>query len=60
MGIPKDPRRLAVESVLCWASLIRFSGYGISLIWSLGFEILKQSWDDIPDWKYAREVERQK
>ena len=57
MGIPEDPRRLAVESVLCWGSL-RFSGYGISLIWSSGFDILKQNWDDIPDWKYAREVER--
>ena len=30
--------------------------FRISLIWTSGFEIEKQNWGEIPDWKYAQEV----
>ena len=36
-------------------SSIRFSGPGISLIWSSGFRIWKQHRGEFWDWKYARE-----
>ena len=35
---------------------ISFSGSGISLIWSSGFGILKQTSGEIRDWKYVQEV----
>ena len=60
----QDPRRLAVESVLCQCCVKFFGIRDIPHLklqcWSLGFEILKQNRGDIPDWKYAREVGCQK
>ena len=36
-----------------------FSRSGISLIWTSGFEIVKQNRGEIRDWKYAQEVNAQ-